>query len=287
MKLLKFKKRKIVISATCHGEVLKQLLETNESYLNTVETVFVQNWEVAGGALPVPSSPDRLLAELRGCTALIYHDVATYNFSHIIKSLPVSCHVLKIPYITSQIYWPSYNRNPQWLARVDGVSYIPFPCIILNKLLDRNEDDESVMKQYIDLDIPRFIRMKSFLNSQENYLRRIQKGTIFDIVDFTLQNFDKRQLFHLINHPAVVYFEMMSNCMLAKMGFDGNVKVDTDPMECHQIPIHPSVVDFFNIKWCTKSTVYNVIDKKMNFHEYVAFYIQSYRERQSEKINVN
>jgi hypothetical protein len=269
---------KVVISGTCHGDALRNILESCPAFVQKARITFVPNCvrlKTGFGLAPV----ENLLPALSDCDVLVYHNVRDYDFPALIRSLPESSLAVEIPYVTSTIYWPTHDLKPFWLIKHGSSAYIPFPCHTLNRLIETCPDDAAVRRAYLRMDLPRTVNMDEVMRSQTAYLERIQAGTIFDFAGFTAEHYRSRQLFHLINHPAVAYFEMIADRIMAAMGIDGRVGIQPDQFATHQMPVHPSVIAYHGLTWCDASTRYNLHERTCDFEEYTDLYIHAYRER--------
>lgn len=269
---------KVVISGTCHGDIIQKLLEKSPEYRARARTTFVPNYQTSGGCFG-PAPVEHLLPELAGCDLLIYHKVQAYDFPSLLRRLPASSLAVEIPYITSKLYWPTYDLEPIWLVKHNATAYIPFPCLALNRLVEQCPDDAVVRRTYLRMDLTKAVDMRAVVDGQMAYLRRIQQGTIFDFAGFTEANFRTRQLFHLINHPSIGYFEMMANRILQELGVSDSVELRPDPFGVQQMPVHPSVIAYHGLTWCDADTRWTIFDKLLSFEEHVDLYIHAYRER--------
>ncbi len=269
---------KVVISGTCHGDTIQKLLEQSPEYRARAQTTFVPNFQASGNRIEA-APVETLLPELDGCDLLIYHNVQAYDFPSLIRRLPASSLAVEIPYITSRLYWPSYEHKPIRLIPYGATSYIPFPCRVLNGLVEQCPDDAAVRTTYLRMDVTRAVDMAAVIDEQLGYLRRIQQGTIFDFVGFTEANLRTRRLFHLINHPSIDYFEMMAQGILRELGIADRVELRPDPFDVQQMPVHPSVIAYYGLTWCDAATRWTIFDKRVGFEEYVDLYVHAYRER--------
>lgn len=271
--------RKIILSQTCQGLVLKQLLMSSAPFRKDFDCTFIPNYEIQDGKAGV-ASPDILEKALESCDLLIYHDIAHYDFASLLRKLPPHGTAIKIPYITSTIYWPSYDyRNPWNLVPSGATALIPWPCIKLNELIVSLRDKKRTLETYIGLDLSSCMDIDMVRTSQIDYLRKAEAGSIFAMADFVGTHFRDRQLFHLINHPSLPVFLEVANSILGYLGLPLLAGFQVDPFATHQIPIHPSVIAHYGLDWCTPETKYRIIDKSFTFEEYVDFYIDAYVEK--------
>ncbi|QLA17835.1 WcbI family polysaccharide biosynthesis putative acetyltransferase [Desulfolutivibrio sulfoxidireducens] len=272
-------KKKIVLSQTCQGLVLERLLMASKELQEHFSCTFIPNYETLDGKTSVASSDD-LATALGDCDILIYHDVSSYDFPSLIRKMPPGAQTIKIPYITSNIYWPTLDfKNPCWLSPHGSTAHIPWPCVALNELIVAERDKKRVIDAYLALDLAQVVSLDAVRENQIGYLRAAEKDSIFHLADYVEQNFIERQLFHLINHPAMPVFLEVANTIFQFLGIRRLQKYAYDPFHNHQIPLHPSIIRHYNITWCDETTKFTILDKSMCFEEYVNFYVDSYIEK--------
>lgn len=271
--------KKLVLSQTCQGGVLKQLLMSSEAFKKDFTCDFIQNFEIKDGK-PGIAPPATLAKALENCDVLIYHDIASYNFPSLLQKLPPHAQAIKIPYVTSMIYWPTHDyRNPVWLAPRESTALIPWPCIKLNELIVSLRDKAKVLDAYLHMDIPAVIDITDVSDRQMDYLKQAENGSIFNISAFIQENFAEKRLFHLINHPSLPVFLNIANAILRHFGIPLLAGFRFDPFANHQMPIHPSIIRYHGLSWCSENTTYRIMDKVFSFEEYVSFYYDRYVEK--------
>lgn len=272
------RKLKVVVSGTCHGDALLKLLSTNQAFAAHAEALFVPNYSTAGGGFAL-APPDDLHRALTGCRALIYHDIRDYAFPELLSRRP-DMKAIRIPYVTSLIYWPTQGLEPFWLLRRGPTAYIPFPCLTLNRMLEEGLGAEEAFRAYRDMDLGEEKDLDLVLAGQLDYLRQKGAGTIFDFAAYTEANFRTRRLFHIVNHPSIDYFVMMAERILEELGFEGGVEApQADPFGVQQTPVHPSVIRHFGLTWCTPDSLFTSFDRRFDFAGYLRLYIEAYRAR--------
>lgn len=271
--------KKLVLSQTCQGTVLKQLLMSSEAFKKHFACEFIPNFEIKDGK-PGLAPPAALAESLESCDVLIYHDIASYDFPTLLQKLPPHAQAIKIPYVTSTLYWPTHDyRNPVWLAPRGSTALIPWPCIKLNELIVSLRDKAKVLDAYLQMDIPASIDITGILKKQMDYLRQSEKDSIFHVADFVQEQFTQTKLFHLINHPALPIFLNVTNTILKHLGLPLLAGFKFDPFINHQMPIHPSVIRYHGLTWCNENATYRIMDKVFSFEEYVSFYYDCYVEK--------
>lgn len=271
--------KKLVLSQTCQGTVLETLLMSSEAFSREFTCTFIPNFEIKDGK-PGLAAAGALEAALEDCNVLVYHDVAHYNFPALLARMPADSLAVKIPYITSTIYWPTQDYlNPCWLAPRGSSALIPWPCKVLSSLIATTRSRTKAIDAYLNLDLTRHVDVEANTTRQIEYLRKAEAGTIFSVADFVAERFASVQLFHLINHPSLPVFLEVANRILAHLELPQLEGFPLDPFWNHQMPVHPSIIRHFNLTWCTPDTRFLVLDKEMTFEEYVVFYVDEYIAR--------
>jgi hypothetical protein len=271
--------KKIVLSQTCQGLLLRQLLMSSAEFRKDFACTFIPNYEIQDGK-PGIAPPTALENALESCDILIYHDIAHYDFPSLLQRMPPHGTAITIPYITSTIYWPSYDyRNPCWLFPRGATALIPWPCTKLNELIVSLHDKKKAMDAYLQMDIPATLDIRKAYDGQIGYLRKAEHGSIFNMAAFIENNFREKQLFHLINHPSLPVFLEMANAILGHLGLPLLEGFRHDPFAGHQIPVHPSVIAHYGLSWCDPKAKYRILEKTFTFEEYVAHYIRGYVEK--------
>lgn len=271
--------KNVVLSQTCQGEVLRYMLLLSEPFRERYTCTFVPNYEVVDGKSQVAASTS-LESYLPTCDILVYHAIVDYDFDVLKKLLPARNQALRVPYVTSNIYWPSYElRNPIWLAPYAYTALIPWPCRLLNDLIVRLKDKSRIVEAYRDLDVAAAIDVAGNFDAQIRYLQRAEAGTIFSVSRFVRENFRDAQLFHLLNHPGVVLFRYLANCLLEHLGLPALTILPDDPFLNHQIPVHPSLMRYYGLTWCDEQTRFHLFERNLTFSEYTKLYIDFYVER--------
>ena len=276
-----YKKRKVIISATCHGEVIQALFLKSPSFTDRYECEFIPNYQVGHSGIE-RASIALLLNKLSNCDILIYHDALGISHSSLLEYLPSHAATIVIPYPTTLIYWPGHSLNPIWLIKERGASVIPFPCLVLNNIIMSYRDKSKILEEYLNLDFSQHVDMDNILTNQIQYLKTAQRNSPLDVATYVANYFNNKRLFHLPNHPSSSLFEFMTNGLLEILGCKSNVSLDTDLFEGLQTPIHPSVIKYFDLKWCRPDTIYNLWGRRLNFEAYVRLYIDAFMQQNWE-----
>jgi len=267
----------IVLSQTCQGEAMRYLLSLSEPLGRDYTCTFVPNYEIVDG-MGKMAPPTALEQALPTCDVLIYHDVANYDFASLLRKMPPGSQAIRIPFVTSTIYWPSHDyKNPIWLMPYQGQAYgIPWPCRVLSGLIVKLRDKRRVLQAYLDLDLPSQVDCAANFADQLRYLKQIEAGTIFSVSAFVRDNFARRRLFHIINHPTSCTFQYLANTLLAHLGYPPLSMQPVDGFAHHQMPVHPSLIRHYGLDWCDPNARIPVLDKMLTYEEYINLYIDEY-----------
>ncbi len=269
----------LVLSLTCHGEVIRYLLLKSEAFRERYTCTFVPNYTVVDGTSQI-ASPEELRHLLPACDLLVYHPIVGYDFDALLGLLPAGAEALRIPYVTSTIYWPSYDfRHPIWLAPYASTALIPWPCLLLNKMIVTFRDKARIIREYLDLDIPSVMDIEANFAHQMDYLCQAEAGTIFTAASYVRENFRQRRLFHLINHPSIILFRHLTNCLLLHLGLPPLDVTPDDPFQNHQMPVHPSIRRYYRLDWGAAETGANLFERDVDYEQYVSIYVDEYIKR--------
>lgn len=279
------RKKKLVLSATCHGQVVESLLNSSSQFNRYFSCLYIPNFQVSDdgfGLAPI----DNLLSAMEDCDVLVYHDVYGLSYSQILDLLPPYAVAIPIPYPTTLIYWPTHSLDAFWLAKSDGVSLIPFPCKILNTMIDGLRDKRRILNEYLAADLTKMVDMNENFSCQMAYLERCQANTPFDVASFVGGSVVSQRLFHLPNHPALPLFEYIVGELLELLGLEKITSMDVDPFLSHQTPIHPSVAKYYDLSWCNDDFGSNLVDRTVDFSGYVELYVDAYVKEKMNKVVV-
>jgi len=268
--------KKLVLSQTCQGAILRDLLLSSPELAEAYQCLFVPNYALEADAAK-PAAVDTLVAELPNCDVLIYHDIAAFDFPARLAQLPPGALAIKVPYVTSTIYWPSHDyRHPCRLAPRGTTALIPWPCRVLNDLIVRLRDEDAIVRAYLDTDLTAGLDLSRHLADQLDYLHKSQVGTPFALAECVERDFATQRLFHMINHPAMPLMRHMADVILDHLGMAPLVGERFDPFCMHQLPVHPSVAQGYGLAWCDADTRYYMLDRDYSFEEYVTVYVRAY-----------
>lgn len=272
--------KQIVLSQTCQGEAMRYLLSLSEPLGRDYTCTFVPNFEIVDGVGKM-APPVALEQSLPTCDVLIYHDVASYDFGALIRKMPSGSQAIRIPFVTSTIYWPSHDyKNPIWLLPYQGQAYgIPWPCRLLSGLIVKLRDKQRILQAYLDLDLPSQVDCAANFAEQIRYLEQAEAGTIFSVSAFVRDNFARLPLFHLINHPTTHTFLYLANTLLDHLGYPPLTVQPVDSFAHHQMPVHPSLIRHYDLRWCDPTGRISLFEREVSFEEYVSIYIDEYIEK--------
>jgi hypothetical protein len=275
---------KIFIFATCHGMRLEQYLSSVAPIRDRYSLIRKINFTSPG----VPREPEQYLNEIRSSKFFLYQGDNIIN-DDFLKKIGCSCIPIQIPYITSSIYWPSLlvpNMSKRILVN-DKYPFglIPHQCGILNKFINDFKNESLITSKYINTNIGDALDLEKHFSKQIDYLKKIDtKNEHVKISQFIENNIRQEQLFHLFNHPSGAVFQHVTEQVLKVMGFQVKLNRIPDPFEFHQIPIHPSIVNHYGLKFADGDCSYQLGSHRVNFAEYVRMYIRGYKEMRDREL---
>lgn len=269
----------LFIFATCHGNVISRLLNLSQNFKKKFDTEVRLNFTSPG----VPADPKEYLDKILKSKFFIYQNNRYIN-NELIYIIRKNTQVIKIPYITSSIYWPSMvsPKIGERLLCSDKFPFglIPFRCSILDTLIKSALPEKEIVKQYCSLDIAEHVDVSLNHSNQINFLRTQEMGDLnLNLADYISNSFSHKHLFYLFNHPSVEIFRFIANRILDILSISNDLPRELpDNFMYHQLPIHPSIIKYYGLTFSCQDTLWPLGPNKVSFEKYVSLYIRGYYE---------
>ena len=267
---------KIVIFATCHGNVIERLLSLSSNCREKYILISLLNFSSPG----VPSDPFRHYNSICESELFLYQENKLLN-KVFINEIRKYTNAIKIPYVTSSIYWPSMV-NPAKGGRLlinEKFPYgiIPFRCKVLDDLISKKNIENEIVQEYCSLNLAKTINLDIHYHNQIEYLKNLDADNQFiKISDFIDKHICSNQLFYLFNHPSLAVFRYIIDQLFDMLGVENDLPEKIpDNFYYHQQPIHPSVVKHYGLDFVNEGTVWPVGPHKVFFEDYVRLYIRA------------
>ena len=258
-------RKRCLMHANCQGEELETLLTAspafNRMYRLTRRTNYTRE--------PIAEE------ELADCGLFLYQYLDEHwgelSSASLLQRLPASTPALCIPNLFWKSCWPFWTSN----------SPIAFGDSLLNRLIDEGAPKAVIIRIYVHGNLQSFINLQESFEESIAVERRKELRVCVKTVDFLLKRWQRRPMFHTVNHPGRKALAHAANGILEaaglpplgwkelaavfRAGFPSNNDFD--------LPIHPQVAAFHGLDFAGPEKAYNVFGRRMTFTEYVIRYI--------------
>jgi len=141
---------------------------------------------------------------------------------------------------------------------------------------------EQALEKYRSTDINEIVDLNQFHEISLAKMQNLDSKVDIPMNWYTEQNFRKEHLFREISHPLPELYSWMGNQISEYMGLGPIPEKVIRNFESQQysknllaVPIHPQVLDHFNIEWGDEDTTYsyfNIAD--LTFQEHLERYLK-------------
>jgi hypothetical protein len=266
--------RNAIIFATCQGWVVRMGLVVHVPFFGANAAVhFYPSWVE-------DISP--ILDKAPECNFLFFQPESDpgvlARFSAIRDRMPASAQIIRFPTIGFTPYWPYLIRD--WAAPVDpalGAPRFPFGDRRIVALLRAGVPQSRVVREYLSFDIPAAVDLDRLYEVWRISARAHEEecdAGVSDLVDELVR--DKMLFFsayHCSNLPVLKALDRT----LQKLGLTGldPAAYEAGDLLCdYEMPIHPSVIRHFGIKYLAEDYKYKTLwGARASFEEYYEAYV--------------
>ncbi|MDR2161721.1 MAG: hypothetical protein LBO77_06250 [Desulfovibrio sp.] len=253
-----------LMHANCHGEELKTLLQASPDFSHTYRLEYYINYT----RQPIPAE------SLEQCSLFLYQHLGPewqdLSSESLLRRLPASAEAVRLPNPFFNGYWPLWTS--------DG--HMAFGDSLLNRLLDEGAPKKIIMSIYLHKDLSSFVDMRSVLENCIARERLKEEGTCASLVDWTLDRWKDRPVFHTVNHPCRELILRMAQGVLSHLGFppleEKNLTDLPAPFPSYaffDLPIHPQVATFHGLRFIAPDQKYTMWQRQLAFEQYISRYI--------------
>lgn len=274
---------RIIIYATCHGIYLGNLLRAAPSLRGYSIDVHLNYG--APGVFKPPSIPDQHLEQ---CEVFLYHAVRNQpgldELIRLMDRLRSQTVRIKIPYVTSNLYWLMHYRTwtPLGVSPERQFGIIPYRSQVLDVMVDAGLDDKEVVQLYRNLPIEDVVDVDAAIAETFAYWEDLDKNSDgISIATFLKERYRTEMLFYIFNHPSKAVYCHIANQILDRLGLDRLSDKDLQGQNCGQkqmIPIHPELARRLGLRFINESTRYIVCGQVMNYNDYIRMYCRLRRQ---------
>lgn len=261
-----------IIHANCQGAEIESLLLASRHFSETFRIERYTNY-----------TQERIPAEsLAECGLFLYQHIGPQwgelSSASLLARLSPLAAWLQIPNMLFTAYWPFWaNRGPM----------NEFNDKLLNRLIDEGLPKEAVIRQYLS---QKAIKPDDIASSLERSIaieRTKEESALVKTVDFVLERWKTKPMFHTINHPCEDLLVHAAQGILAGIGMPRLAKPELESLHAKgpfpsytdfNLPIHPYVASFNSLKFIGPGQKFMIFGRGMTFEQYVGHYIDCRHE---------
>lgn len=264
----------LVIYANCQGGWLVEKLGNIPWIKDKYTLVYIPSFDA-------PSYRDRKLdSDVYKNCGLLLHQVASYipdlPFE---EQLPATCRRFKFPVLWMKLLWPLNAKDPRNQPAPDfPFGMYPYGDRLVIELLNKGLSSQQIYQEYMDTDLKKMIELDRWYEICMDDLRAVDDSADMQLVDEIEQSLTDKRLFVTIDHSTdylmnriiqrVLEFEFGSSALTIHLPSPTG-----EGMGEIEIPIHPTLIDHFHLKWASKDMKYHYEGQDFTFDEYLRHYI--------------
>lgn len=256
-----------IVHANCQGAEVEHLLRASRHFSSIFRIERYTNYTRE-------SIPAESLAE---CGLFLYQ--------HIGPQWGELCSVnllARLSRLTPSLQIPNMLFTPCWPHWVTRGPMHEFNDKFLNQLVSEGLPKVEIIRRYMAPEAVDELTLEASLERGIAIERTKEQSSYVKTVDFILERWKDRPMFHTINHPCK---ELLIHAVQGIL--DGIGMPELSPEELRGIqadrlfpsyvdfdlPIHPGVAAFHSLKFVTPDQRFNVFGQQMTFRQYIARYI--------------
>lgn len=263
----------IIIRGVCIGEWLRRAFRDDPTSNERFTILWITDNAYARQIRPVDTlSPE----DIRNCACYVRETRLDEQEGYFDESrLPAACTRIRFPPFLFKPLWPLTQDDPRNRPQ-EGYPQGLFPhgdSWIIDRL-EKGFSLESIAEQYVELDVNSILDLDRYfeLCMAESKFRDSQSD--IPLSNFIAAHFREQRLFTNINHPAKVLFAQMYRPLRESLGLPCTPDMlERLPEEAREAPLHPSVINHFQLQWVSKDSVYLYHGVKVTFEEYIRHYL--------------
>lgn len=254
-----------LMHANCQGEELETLFTASSAFTRKYRLERRTNYTRE----PVTAR------DLAACDLFLYQHLdeswGDLSSAALLRRLPASATALCIPNLFFKGCWPFWTSN----------SPIAFGDSLLNRLIDEGAPKPVILRIYLHGNIRSFIDLKASLEETVDKERQKERFTCVNTVDFLLERWKRRPMFHTVNHPGRDLLVHAANGILEAAGLPPLTDDERNAAFCaglpsyadFDLPVHPQVTAFHGLEFIGPESDFAVFGRRMTFAAYVSRYI--------------
>jgi hypothetical protein len=218
-----------------------------------------------------------IIGNLPEASLIIYQPIvwATWGddelYKSLMNSLPAGIKQITFPYPVFHTLWPYHHNDPHRAATWrhpfdDNTLLYAYGDANVARMVNEGMTAPEIVAKYAVMDLPAMIDLQHLTANVIELQRAKEADTDVKILDFLLEKYKSDRVFVCVNHGSNLLMAHMANQILGMLDYlplRPNLIESLFELVDPEIPIHPSIVRYFDLKWVRPNMRYR-IDRRRN-----------------------
>jgi acyl carrier protein len=191
------------------------------------------------------------------------------------SNLPRACRRLRVPFLAMRSLWPFFALDPR-NVRTEAYPFgkYPYGDSYVMQLMKDTTDPEAVFRRYMETDLRRLVDLDRHHEEARRKARANDRLADIPLASTLEENFRALRLFDTVDHTSHA-LQMLLRDILAEFILEGAGPLPDvpAPQPYVQMPIHPQVIDHFQLTWATAQPRNWYFGEHLTFEDWLKAYI--------------
>lgn len=259
-----------ILYATCWQFALRYMLNLSAEFRERFEVKYADiNPHVSrDGSEPLD------IEVLKRCRLLIYQLMDWDNsVQRYYRLLPRDCRRIAVFHPTMNALWPFHCEDPR-----NGPERVyPYGDALILQMIDKGIAKNEIIDTYMTLDVDEMIGLDALFEKEREMHLEAEKYADIELRHHFDARFRGTRLFNTVNHGSNPMYVLIANQILEMLGIEAIDEAVCDSLTellVPEMPIHPSVIRHFGLRYVTPESRYQVGGhRSLTLEEYLDHYI--------------
>lgn len=267
-----------IIYGNCIGRILMNILRKNEAFTDIFDITYVRSFNH-----PTEGPPEIPADTVQKCSLLLLQR-GHLQYPDFLDELPAGCRTITFPILSLRVLWPLMRKDPRNKPEPEkGYHFGLYPNgdHLVMKLLRKGLTPDQVFERYMSTNIFDLVDIEQLRETHLQDGKELDAKCDLPLCRYVGENFSRERLFWTPTHPTHSLVIKQVNQILEALHMNAlpdEVVTEINkhpPGENFHLPVHPQLIEYFDIKWADKNTKYRHFDKGwFSFEEYLKRYIE-------------
>lgn len=263
-----------ILYSTCWQFALRYMLNLSAEFRQRFEVIYADVNPHAIGNEPEPLD----IEDVKRCRVLIYQLMDWDNsVQRYYSALPRDCRRIAVFHPTMNALWPFHCEDPRNVAN----RIYPYGDAFILQMIGKGVAKNEIIDTYMTLDVDEQVGLDALFEKEREMHLEAEKYADIELRHIFDARFRGMRLFNTVNHGSNAMYVCIANQILETLGIEpideGVCDSLTELLE-PEMPIHPSVIRHFGLRYVTPESRYQVGGhRSLTLEEYLDHYID-YRD---------